>query len=243
VTVKIIRLELTLSTPEENLACDEALLEQAEEQGGPALLRFWEPAQPFVVLGYANRVQQEVDLDVCRERKVPVLRRCSGGGTVLQAPGCLNYSLLLPVSESGSLATIPSTNVFVMERHARVLTGLLGEAVTVEGITDLAVGLRKCSGNAQRRRQGWLLFHGTFLFGFDPALVMALLRSPPRQPSYRRRREHTEFMMSLPLPAGQVKEALAAAWDAGGTSHDYPRDRVSRLVQEKYATETWNLKW
>jgi lipoate-protein ligase A len=243
VTTNINRLELTLPTPAENLACDEALLDQAQENGGPAVLRFWEPAQPFIVLGYANRVQQEVDLNACRERNVPVLRRCSGGGTVLQGHGCLNYSLVLPVSATGALATIPSTNSFVMQRHGRVLSELLQQPVTVEGITDLALGLRKCSGNAQRRRQGWLLFHGTFLLGFEPALVMALLRPAPRQPLYRRGREHAEFMVALPLGASVVKDALAAAWEATGRAQEFPRTAVTRLVREKYAMETWNMKW
>ena len=88
-------LDLTLRTPAENLACDEGLLDFCEGGCGHEILRFWEPQTHFVVLGHANRVATEVDREACERLGIPVLRRCSGGGTVLQGPGCLNYSLIL----------------------------------------------------------------------------------------------------------------------------------------------------
>jgi lipoate-protein ligase A len=106
-------LDLTLSTPAENLACDEALLEEAEALGGE-VLRFWESPVHFVVLGYANKAREEVDIEACRTRCVPILRRCSGGGTVLQGPGCLNYSVILRIEAAPELQSITETNRFVM---------------------------------------------------------------------------------------------------------------------------------
>ena len=73
-------LDLTLSSPEENLALDEALLEEAEAGGGSdELLRLWEPLAPMVVVGRSSRVAGEVNVDACREKGVPILRRCGGG--------------------------------------------------------------------------------------------------------------------------------------------------------------------
>ena len=118
-------LDLTMSTPEENLACDEALLDLCEASG-EGTLRLWESPRHFVVVGYANRVEAEADRAACAAAGVPVLRRCSGGGTVLQGPGCLNYSLALPFGDTDPLATIQGTNRFIMERHRAVLEKLLG---------------------------------------------------------------------------------------------------------------------
>src|SRR5437899_2336740 len=163
--------ELTLRTPEENLACDEALLDFCEEsyEGANAegVLRFWEPAQYFVVLGYANPVATEVNLPFCQQQTIPVLRRCTGGGTVLQGPGCLNYSLLLPIHSAGALQSIPGTNDFVLEKHQAALSALLRARVEKQGHTDLSIGGLKFSGNAQRRRKHFLLFHGSFLLHLD----------------------------------------------------------------------------
>src|SRR3954454_25007928 len=95
--------DLTLATPGENLACDEALLDACEEEGAGEVLRFWEPREYFVVLGYANEARREVDLEFCATRSIRVLRRCTGGGTVLQGPGSLNYTLVLRIGERPEL--------------------------------------------------------------------------------------------------------------------------------------------
>jgi lipoate-protein ligase A len=87
-------LDLPFATPQENLACDEALLDWSEEESGTAILRFWESPRHFVALGYTDAASSEADVEACRVLDIPVLRRCSGGGTVIQGPGCLNYALV-----------------------------------------------------------------------------------------------------------------------------------------------------
>jgi len=89
-------LDLTLESPAENLALDEALLERAECGTKPLeMLRLWESPQPFVVLGRASRVADEVDQEKCRQLGLPILRRPSGGASVLAGPGCLMYAVIL----------------------------------------------------------------------------------------------------------------------------------------------------
>src|SRR6267378_2931356 len=175
-------LDLTFPTPEENLACDEALLDWCDAGDGPEVLRFWEPRQHFVVVGYSNRVEREVNVAACQKLGIPILRRCSGGGTVLQGPGCLNYSLILRIDSDPALQTVTGTNRFVMERNRAALENLLSRgsrrkealssksalrtphsAFSVCGHTDLAIDGRKFSGNAQRRKRCAFLFHGSFL--------------------------------------------------------------------------------
>ena len=118
-------LDLTLPSPEENLACDEALLETCEAGLGEETLRFWESKQNFSVLGYSNKVESELNKEVCQREKLPILRRISGGGTVLQGPGCLNYALILEIKKNPELVTVTSANRFIMERHQTALDRLL----------------------------------------------------------------------------------------------------------------------
>src|SRR5580693_9115989 len=110
-------LDLTFPSAAGNLACDEALLDACDEGTVGEVLRFWEPAQCFVVAGFSNEVACEVKLAACRKAGVAVLRRCSGGGTVLQGPGCLNYSLVLRIDSHPLLSTIPSANRHIMSAH------------------------------------------------------------------------------------------------------------------------------
>lgn len=238
----MIRLDLTLPSPEENLALDEALLLAAEAGEHGEVLRFWESPSPFVVLGVGNRVATNVNQDACARRGIPVLRRCTGGGTVLQGPGCLNYSLVLRHHGHPQLASIHRANHFVMERNAATLERLLGTSVEVAGHTDLTVAGKKVSGNAQRRMRDHLLFHGTLLINLDISLVAELLAMPSLHPPYRQERPHSEFLTHLRLSRTELKEALTDAWDARGIMPAIPMDRMHDLVRERYSKRSWNFR-
>jgi lipoate---protein ligase len=233
-------MESSFGGPAWELACDEALLEACEsgEIGGGGILRFWEGDAPFVVLGYANKAALEVDLSC----NVPVYRRCTGGGSVLQGPGCLNYSLVLPMEAAAEFGSITKTNCFIMTRHRDALAPLLDREVRVQGYTDLTLDGRKFSGNSQRRKNRWLLFHGTLLLSCDFALMDTVLRPPPREPEYRRGRIHSEFLTLLSLPPADVKTVLSRAWNANGPFKDIPRTKIEALVQTKYSRREWNFR-
>jgi lipoate-protein ligase A len=234
-------LDLMLASAAGNLACDEALLDACDNGSGPEILRFWEPEKCFVVAGFSNEVSREVNLEACHEAGLQVLRRCSGGGTVLQGPGCLNYSLVLKINDHPPLATIPGANRHIMERQKTALADLLHRPVEVQGCTDLTIGGLKFSGNAQRRKRHALLFHGTFLLRFDLSLMDCFLNLPSRQPDYRQGRAHSRFVTNLEVDATTIKNALREAWAAHTPLSEVPDCR--QLIAEKYARDDWNLKF
>ena len=236
-------LDRTLGTAQENLACDEALLDQCEEGHGDEILRFWEPRQHFVVVGYSNKVRAEVNLDGCKALGFSVLRRCSGGGTVLQGAGSLNYALILEIRAGAGTGNIVEANAFIMNRNRNALNTLLGGRVLIQGHTDLTLQGLKFSGNSQRRKRRFLLFHGSVLLHLDLALVEQVLRLPSKQPSYRLSRTHKDFLTNLPVQADAVKEAMKRVWGANDVLEEVPEKRIERLVREKYATDDWNLKF
>lgn len=236
------RLDLTLTSPAANLALDEALLLHAEEGAEGEVLRFWMSPQPFVVIGVGARIEREARLTACQDRGIPVLRRCSGGGTVVQGPGCLSYSLILRIPEAGPLSTVQGTNQFIMRRHAYTLSALIKGNLTVEGHTDLAVDGVKVSGNAQRRLRRHLLFHGTFLTGFDLTLITDLLPLPDRQPEYRRQRSHGDFVRNLDVAPERIRNVLLDAWEATATQAEAPMQRVAALVKERYDRREWHCR-
>jgi lipoate-protein ligase A len=236
--------DVTFPTPAENLACDEALLDWREEkpQSDEEVLRFWESPETFVVVGYANKIQLEVNAPACEKNNVPIFRRCSGGGTVLQGKGCLNYALILRIGSNPHLKSISGANKFIMERNREAIQGAAGHAPSIRGHTDLAFGGRKFSGNSQRRHKHYLLFHGTFLLNFDLALVGEALKFPSWQPDYRHRRSHADFLMNLDLSAAAVKAAMQNVWKADLPLESPPLELISKLARDKYATQGWNLK-
>jgi lipoate-protein ligase A len=235
-------LDLTFPTPEENLACDEALLEMCEQGYDREILRFWEPPSFFVVLGYSNSLNTEVRREACRSAGIPVLRRYSGGGAVLQGPGCLDYALILRTSPTGPLSTISGTNAYVMDRQRRALDRVTGGGVEVRGHTDLAINSMKFSGNSQRRKGRFLLFHGVFLLNFNLQLISRLLTHPSREPSYRKGRLHEQFLCNLGISATAVKQSLQEAWGVNGSLDVVPEKRIAELVSARYSSQDWTFR-
>jgi lipoate-protein ligase A len=234
-------LDLTLPGAAENLALDEALLLEAEAGRGGEVLRFWEWPRPAVVLGSGGVVADEVDDAACAADGVPVLRRSSGGGTVLLGRGCLLFSLVLAYERSPLLAEVRPSYAHILALLCEALADVAPGAAPV-GVSDLAAGGRKFSGNAQQRKRHFFLHHGTLLYDFDLPLLARYLPAPPRQPEYRAGRPHLDFVMNLPAAAADLRLRLARAWGATQESDHWPEGAVARLVEEKYGTQQWSRR-
>ncbi|MBM2803463.1 MAG: lplA [Deltaproteobacteria bacterium] len=236
-------LDVTFAQPARNLACDEALLNWFEAQRpDDGLLRLWQPENYFVVLGHSNHWAAEVAASMCAADGVPILRRVSGGGTVLQGQGCLNYSLILDC-EISELQNIESTFRYVLNRHGRLIAALTGLKIAVEGISDLTVSGRKFSGNAQYRKARYALVHGTFLLNFDLVQIERYLRMPMKQPDYRQNRPHSDFVTNLPIDVDRLCEALRDEWQARALLEVVPLDKIEGLVDERYGRPEWSNKF
>src|SRR5215472_8073437 len=197
-------LETPSISPAEQLCLDEELLKQ-----GRPVLRLWEAAQECVVLGYAGKLERDVHMAACDRAGIPILRRCSGGGAVLLGPGCLNYSLVLPLEWEPKWREVRYCFEWIMNRM-RLALGLAG--LRHEAYSDLALNTRKISGNAQRRAQHAVLHHGTLLYDFDATRAERFLKPPAREPHYRAGRSHADFLGNLPLTSVEIRQRLMEAW-------------------------------
>lgn len=228
-TVDVRLLDLTLGSAVENLALDEALLEELDENGGDPVLRFWESDRDFIVLGFASSLASDVNIDACEQDSVPVLRRATGGGTVLQGPGCLSYAFVLPMTLDRRLTNIGSTYTFMLQRIAQALRRW-EPATAFRGISDLAIEGMKISGNAQRRKRHAILFHGTILYGMRADRIARYVKQPKRQPEYRADRPHDQFLRTIHVPPHQIKAAIAEAWQARLPLNSWPRNRMPDAI-------------
>ncbi|HJQ78963.1 MAG TPA: lipoate--protein ligase family protein [Lacipirellulaceae bacterium] len=245
------RLDLTLATPAENLALDEALLDWAEEANSDwEFLRIWESPQPMVVVGRSSRVHQEVDEAACRETNAPILRRSSGGAAIVAGPGCLMYAVVLGFRLRPELKDIGRAHAYVLGRLAATIGPLVARVGSVAhvGTSDLALvnqssEQRKFSGNSMRVKRTHMLYHGTLMFDCDMSLVARLLRMPPRQPEYRAARSHNDFLVNLPLARRDVIAAVQQAWPTAGRLMDWPGERVASLVAERFSQSSWTYEF
>jgi lipoate-protein ligase A len=236
-------LDLSFADPAANLACDEALLDLFETgKRSDEILRVWESPIYFIVLGHSNRWSSEISCSAALGQKIALLRRVSGGGAVVQGPGCLNYALVLD-SQRRDLANVRETFRHVLRRHAGVVESLSGMEASIQGISDLTANGRKFSGNAQYRKSRFVLVHGTFLLNFELSLIAQCLKIPPRQPDYRRNRPHLEFIANLNIEAARLRDALRIAWRAEEPFIAIPLRRIRTLMDQRYNQDTWTRKF
>jgi lipoate-protein ligase A len=194
-------------TVEQQLGKDRSLL-----SAGAEVLRFWESRETAVVLGRGNRAEQWVNRNACHEDGVPILRRDSGGGTVVIAQGCLNYCLVFSLDHRPGWRDVSRSFVEILGRMADALQ------VDFRPPCDLAWKERKVGGCAQRRTATSLLHHGTLLYGFDAGLAERYLLHPERQPPYRAGRPHREFLTNLPLTSDEIRKRVAQIWGTERTT-------------------------
>ncbi len=235
-------IDYSFDEPAANLALDELLLEAVECAGAPSTLRLWESPRHFVVLGTAQAVAAEVHEAACKEAGIPVLRRCSAGGCVLQGPGCLNYALALRYDLHPDLKGLHASYTWILNRIATALAPL-GITAVLSGISDLSRDGMKFSGNAQRRRRVALLHHGTLLYQTDPALMARVLQEPADRPDYRGARRHADFVTPLPVAAPALREAVCRAFGldpAQATTPDAAAlAAADALARSKYLDPAW----
>jgi lipoate---protein ligase len=194
--------------PETQLAADWALFHGADTGVAPAGWRVWESSERVVVIGRRPSSVDEVDLAACAADGVRIIRRFSGGGAVVLGAGCLNYAVALPFESRPALIDVERSFQFILGSFAAALA-IPGLAIA--GSADLALDGRKVSGNAQRRGRRVLLQHGTLLYDFDARLAARYLKAPARQPDYRARRCHVDFLGNLPLAGPVVRATVEAA--------------------------------
>jgi len=263
-------LDVELPSVAENLALDEALLEAAHagRLAGP-VVRVWMATAPAVVLGSSSRLDDEVDRAACAAAGVSIVRRPSGGLSVVLGPGCLMWSVITPRSGADEAAgmSIDAIHAATLEPLAAALRAA-GRMVVRQGTSDLALTAadfacggspaaavpepRKVSGNALRVRRHGVLYHGTLLDQFDLDLVGRVLRHPPREPGYRGGRPHGAFLANLGLGRERLEAVVRSAFqvacrasppEACGHAADrragWPLDRVAALVRERYAAVAW----
>ncbi len=207
------------------------MLDELDEQGGDPVLRFWESDRHFVVLGPSCRLDRRRP---CRRVRTEWSPPCSGAPAA-EGPFCKDQAVSRMHSCCRSrciltLANIRSTNQFILDRMAAALHRW--EPGTVfQGISDLAIGGRKISGNAQRRKRNALLFHGTILYAMQGDLVGRYLKHPARQPEYREDRPHGAFLRTIDVPPQDLKVAIAEAWDADTPLAVWPEARMADCIR------------
>lgn len=199
----------------DQLRLEEALLRT--DQANWCLLNRGSP--PAIVLGISGKVEELVDESAHQAIPIPLVRRFSGGGTVVVDERTLFVTFLFN-SSVFDFAPFPET---IMRWTAQFYAPLLPNDFALKE-HDYVLGNKKFGGNAQCICKGRWLHHSTLLGDYDPQL-MRLLKLPSRRPNYREARSHKDFLCTLKeqqvCPDGlftKIKEKLAADFNVHSVS-------------------------
>lgn len=155
-----------------NLAMEEYLLTSSGIRD--SVLFFYINA-PSIIIGRHQNTAEEINSDFVRERRIRVVRRCSGGGAVYHDPGNLNYSLIT----SGAENTSGDFSALLLP----ILSALrdLGLPAELSGRNDLTLDGAKFSGNAYYHNRYGSVVHGTLLFDSDLEILSKALKPDPEK--------------------------------------------------------------
>lgn len=112
---------------------------------------------PTVMLGRNQLIDNEVNTDYCKEHKIDIFRRKSGGGCIYADKGCIQFSYISrAVNANKAFADY-------MQRMADLLKGLKIDA-QLSGRNDILINGTKVSGCAFYQLSNRSVLHNSLLF-------------------------------------------------------------------------------
>lgn len=135
------------------------------------------PASPYVCIGFHQDVEQEVDLDFCRQNNIPIFRREVGGGAVFLDGNQLFFQLIL--KENNPIVPKRIDSFYkkflqpVIAVHHRI-----GIPAKYKPVNDLVVEHRKISGTGAGEIGDCIVFVGNLILDFDYETMARVLRIP-----------------------------------------------------------------
>jgi lipoate-protein ligase A len=172
---------------------DRDLLDRLHQTGQPGISIYPFPF-PAVVAGRGTCLETEIRLSDCATDKIPVYRRRGGGCAVFLDPGTLIVSMALPARGfAGIQGLFNRCNHHLIQGLAAF--GLTG--IYQDGISDLVLADRKVGGTSLYRSKNLAYYTASVVVSADLDAMHRYLKHPPREPAYRRHRDHREFVMRL----------------------------------------------
>lgn len=234
-----------------NMAIDRAVLVANSKGKVPPTVRFFGWSPPAISIGYFQSLEEEVDLDACRKFDVDYVRRITGGGAVFHEKE-VTYSIVIPESH-------PEIPKNIVDSYGRICGALINGLKHLKiksqyaPINDIVASGRKISGNAQTRKMGTVLQHGTILMDVDVDKMFSLLRVPNEKikdkliADVKQRVTSIKHVLGKEIPFKEVAGAMKAGFEeefhvelVEGTLTEEEIALTRKFEKECFSAEEWN---
>ena len=232
-----------------NMAIDEAIANAVAKGTSLPTIRFYEWKPDAVSIGYFQGMNDEIDVDACKKQNVDTIRRRTGGGAVYHDEiGEITYSVIAPESimPKGITESYHLICGWIIDSLE-----LLGIKAEFKPINDVITNGKKISGNAQTRRNGVLLQHGTVLYDVNVEKMFSLLKVSQEKIADKLIEDVKERVTSVrqqkpKVTKDKVYDAMVKGFTEGkefdfGFLTEEEMIDASMLVETRYKKEEWNF--
>lgn len=222
-----------------NMAVEEYFLDCHDDD----VFLLWQNKNAIVV-GKNQNTLAEIDFEFCKENRIDVVRRLTGGGAMYQDLGNLNFTFIKKGREWFS-----DFSYFIEP----ILDALheYGVNATLSGRNDIEVEGRKISGNAQTVRGDKILHHGTLLINSDLSVLGRALRPDPEKIAAKGVSSVTSRVANV-CEFSDIDVNAFVDTVCQKVCKRYPdtkmynisameQEKIMKLADEKYRTWEWNF--
>ncbi len=233
-----------------NMAMDEALLYLRALDRSPDTLRLYVFKPTAVTVGYFLSLSESVNLNYLKNEGIPIVRRISGGGSVLHDElGEITYSIVV---KETSVPKDPVESFRFLAGGVIEAAKLLGAPAEFKPLNDGVIGQKKFSGNAQARKLGAVLQHGTFMYATDLRKLEYALQAPKEKLADHKALKISERVTTVSQYLGRkitkqealevLREGFQSWLGAELVEGEYSREEIelAKTLKWKYISKEWN---
>jgi lipoate-protein ligase A len=154
----------------------------------------WIPDKTYIILGRANTAESSVFLEKAQNDNIRILKRPSGGETVILSPDTLVVSVKMTVND------VLKTHDHFEKINLKIIDALEVFGVKdlkLKGISDISIGPKKILGSSIYRKHNILFYHAVLNVSESVKRIEKYLKYPKREPDYRKGRSHSDFVTSV----------------------------------------------
>lgn len=155
-----------------NMAIDEAICNSVASEEELPTIRFYKWKNNSVSIG-SNQNQNEINIGLCKQNKVDVVRRITGGRAVFHDKRDFTYSVIAPIKIFDN-----SINNAYREICSWIISALeeIGIKSELKNRNDIMINDKKISGNAAKLINNKIyLQHGTLVYDIDFEIMPKIL--------------------------------------------------------------------